>query len=476
MNSKKEYIVNTITLLIGKFSTQFVSFLLIPLYTRFLIASDYGFIDLIQTYITLFVPIFTLKLDSATFRFLIDCRKDGKEKERNEIVTNVLAVIFFLTILVLFGMFLLRRIIKINYYGIVCCNIFVLMISNILLQFLRGLGKNKSYSISTILMSLATLISNFVLIIVFKFNASSILISSTIANVIGIIYISTVLRLHQFVDAKLINKKKIKDLLFYSLPMIPNQLSWWIVNISDRTIITHFINTAANAVYTVSCKFSNIVNTIFAIFSTSWQETASLHINDKNSEEFLSDMMNSIFILFASFSIIMMAMIPFVFEIMVGENYRSGFNYIPILLLGNIFNILVSLLGGVYIALKMVKQVANTTIISAILNILINLLLIKKFGLYAASASTLLAYLIMAIYRYIDIKKYLKIKLNFKKILAFFIAFFISSGLYFANNLYANILNLLFVTAFCIILNKSFLITAFYKIENKFLNRQKRKN
>ena len=124
----------------------------------------------------------------------------------------------------------------------------------------------------------------------------------------------------------------------------------------------------------------------------------------------------------------------------------------------------------------MVKQVANTTIISAILNILINLLLIKKFGLYAASASTLLAYLIMAIYRYIDIKKYLKIKLNFKKILAFFIAFFISSGLYFANNLYANILNLLFVTAFCIILNKSFLITAFYKIENKFLNRQKRKN
>lgn len=476
MNSKKEYIVNTITLLIGKFSTQFVSFLLIPLYTRFLIASDYGFIDLIQTYITLFVPIFTLKLDSATFRFLIDCRKDDKKKERNEIVTNVLAIIFFLTIIVLFGMLLLRRIIKINYYGVVCCNIFVLMISNILLQFLRGLGKNKHYSISTILMSLATLISNFVLIIVFKFNASSILISSTIANVIGIIYISIVLRLHKFIDVKLINKKKIKDLLFYSLPMIPNQLSWWIVNISDRTIITHFINTAANAVYTVSCKFSNIVNTVFAIFSTSWQETASLHINDKNSEEFLSDMMNSIFILFASFSIIMMVMIPFVFDLMVGESYRVGFNYIPILLLGNIFNILVSLLGGIYIALKMVKQVANTTIISAILNILINLLLIKKFGLYAASVSTLIAYLIMAIYRYIDIKKYLKIKLNFKKILVFFIAFFISSVLYFVNNLYANILNLLFVTAFCIILNKSFLITVFYKVKNKFLKRERRRN
>ena len=474
MNSKKEYIVNTITLLIGKFSTQFVSFLLIPLYTRLLIASDYGFIDLVQTYITLFVPIFTLKLDSATFRFLIDCRKEDKKKERNEVITNVLTIIFFLSIIIFIGMLLLQNIIKIKYYVVVCCNIFILMISNILLQFLRGLGKNKHYSISTILMSLTTLISNFVLIIIFKFNASSILISSTIANILGILYISIVLKLHSFIDIKLINKKKIKDLLFYSLPMIPNQLSWWIVNISDRTIITHFINTAANAVYTVSCKFSNIVNTVFAIFSTSWQETASLHINDKNSEEFLSDMMNSIFILFASFSIIMMVMIPFVFDL--GESYRVGFNYIPILLLGNIFNILVSLLGGIYIALKMVKQVANTTIISAILNILINLLLIKKFGLYAASVSTLIAYLIMAIYRYIDIKKYLKIKLNFKKILVFFIAFFISSVLYFVNNLYANILNLLFVTTFCIILNKSFLITVFYKVKNKLLKRERRRN
>ena len=134
---------------------------------------------------------------------------------------------------------------------------------------------------------------------------------------------------------------------------------------------------------------------------------------------------------------------------------------------------MVSLLGGIYIALKMVKQVANTTIISAILNILINLLLIKKFGLYAASISTLIAYLIMAIYRYIDIKKYLKIKLNFKKISVFFIAFFISSDLYFVNNLWGNIFNLLFVIAFCIILNKSFLITAFYKVKNKFLNHEK---
>ena len=81
MSSEKEYVKNTVILLIGKFCTQFISLLLVPLYTHYLIAKDYGTIDLLQTYITLFVPILTLKLDSAIFRFLVDRRNVDKDKK-----------------------------------------------------------------------------------------------------------------------------------------------------------------------------------------------------------------------------------------------------------------------------------------------------------------------------------------------------------------------------------------------------------
>lgn len=90
MSRNKEFIKNTLMLFIGKFATQFTSFLLIPLFTHYLISEDYGWVDLLQTYITLFVPILTLRMDSAVFRFLIDIRNDEKEKTR--IITNVMFI------------------------------------------------------------------------------------------------------------------------------------------------------------------------------------------------------------------------------------------------------------------------------------------------------------------------------------------------------------------------------------------------
>ena len=76
MSRSKEFTKNTLLLFIGKFTTQFISFFLLPLYTRYLITYDYGYVDLIQTYISLFVPVLILRIDSAIFRFLIEKRND----------------------------------------------------------------------------------------------------------------------------------------------------------------------------------------------------------------------------------------------------------------------------------------------------------------------------------------------------------------------------------------------------------------
>ena len=86
MNRKNEFIKNTAILFIGKIATQFITFFLLPLYTNKLATKDYGTIDLIQTYISLLVPVLTLRLDSVVFRFLID-KRDNKD-EIQEVVSN----------------------------------------------------------------------------------------------------------------------------------------------------------------------------------------------------------------------------------------------------------------------------------------------------------------------------------------------------------------------------------------------------
>ncbi len=415
VNKSKEYIKNTFILFIGKFATQFTSFLLIPLFTRYLLKDDYGWTDLLQSYIFLLVPILTLRLDSAIFRFLIDNRKD--EKGKKKIISNIIFLLSIITFSSLLLCLVLIKLIHFKYIYSCLINIVILMISNVLIQVLRGLGKNKEYSVSSIITGITSIAVNTLLIIKYGYKANSIFIASSISNTIVIVYVVLTTKLYKYLSIKEINKNTIKEILNYSLPMIPNSLSWWIVSVSDRTIISIILGTALNGIYTVSCKFSNILNSIFGVFNMSWQETVSVHINDQDRNEFFSKMINRLFILFSSISLLIMLALPFVYNILIGKEYLESYKYIPILLYANSWYVLSSLLGGIYIGLKQTKKIANTTIASAIINIVINILLMNKIGLYAACISTLISYLAMSIYRYIDLKKYLNIKISLRNIM-----------------------------------------------------------
>ncbi len=452
MDKKKEYAKNTIILLIGKFCTQFMTFFLIPLYTHKLLTEDYGYVDLLQSYISLFIPIISLRMDTAVFRFLIDVRKD--EKGKKKIITGTILTLLIQLILFVFLYFIITSLFNLKYKIMFLLNCVACMISGILLQIVRGLGKNKQYSIACIISGLSTLVVNCILILKFNWGADSILLSAAIANILCAIYLIFDSKIFKYIGKKFIDKNKIKEMLIYALPMIPNSLSWWIVNISDKTLITIFMSATYNGIYSVSCKFSNILNTIFTIFNMSWQETASLHINDDDRDEFLSDMINKLLMLFTSISIGILAVLPIFYDILIGKDYIESYTFIPILLIANVFNIFNSLIGGIYVALKKSKEIANTTIISAIINFAINILFIKHIGLYAASISTLIAYLAMSIYRGIDVQKYAKVTLSIKKIIISLLAFTIVSVTYYINNILINWISLVSVVLYSYYINR----------------------
>ena len=469
-SKNKEYVKNTIILMFGKFATQFMSFLLIPLYTHYLDTSDYGSVDLIQTYLSLLIPLLILRLDSAIFRFLIDERKKDDDDNKKRIITNVFLVLFIILVIFLVIYVAIASIFSFKYVWLIFVNVIAIMFSNILLQISRGLGNNKDYSIACVITATGTLVINCVLILCFGYNAGSILIATSIANIFCSIYIFFKLGVYKYISLKKYDRKLLKEMLKYSIPMIPNALSWWIVNVSDRTIISYVWGTAFNGIYTISSKFSNMIGSIFSIFNMSWQESASLHINDDDRDTFFSEMISNILILFTCITAIMIALLPFLYNVVVGEKYSDSYVYIPILLIANLFHIFIQLLGGIYIAKKETKKVMMTTIISAFINIVINLMFIKKYCLYAASISTLIAYVSMAVFRFFDVKKYVNLKIYFDKLL-------ISIG-FLSLTVFAYYLKNSIVVAICLVItlflslyiNMDIIKLVLYKTKNKFFN------
>ena len=197
-----------------------------------------------------------------------------------------------------------------------------------------------------------------------------------------------------------------------------------------------------------------MVITVFNIFNLTWTESAALHVKDGDNETFFTKIFNSTLRLFISLSFGVIAFMPFVFKFLItGEGYASSYRQIPILMLSTIFNIMVSLLGSVYVALKKTGEVAKTSILSAVINVTVNVVLINRIGLYAASISTLVSYCAMAIYRLIDVQKYVKIKINLKMIAVSIAVGSVIVSIYYTRNTQLCILGTLLYVVFALFYN-----------------------
>ena len=106
------------------------------------------------------------------------------------------------------------------------------------------------------------------------------LISTLVAQLLTLFYLVFSSKAWEYISLNLIQLKVFKRVSTYSIPLVPNNLAWWIINASDRTIVAHFLGTAANGIYSIANKFPNVFINFYDILNLSWTETVSLHYGD----------------------------------------------------------------------------------------------------------------------------------------------------------------------------------------------------
>ena len=456
MNRTKKLAINTAVLTFGKICTQFVSFLLLPLYTAILEPRVYGIADLFNSYIYLIIPVVSLMLEQGLFRFLLDCRNDTNRQKT--LLSTVLCINLIEIVAYTIFYMAIQRYIQSQYKIFILIDVSLNILLNTFLQYVRGIGRNGTYSFISFLSATSIVVANVILLVVFRTGAWGLFVSTVIGRSVALVAIMLMVRIWGVYSPRMFSRAEAKTLLKYSIPFIPNQLSWWAVGVSDRTIVSWFLGIAANGLYSVANKFSSVYITFYNIFNLSWTESVSLHITDDDAEEYLEKMINSLFPIFYAVCIGIIAYMPLIFPFLIDKQYNAAYKQIPILMIAVLFQVIVGLYSVVYVALKESKEIAKTSFFAAIINIVVNILLIKFIGLYAASISTLVAYVTMAIYRYFHIKKYINIPLK-HKMLYLLIAIAVVMS-YYVNMLLTNILTAIFVTLYSIVSNKEFVTGA----------------
>ncbi len=464
MKRGKELIGNTIIIAIGNLSTKILSFLLLPLYTTILTTTEYGTFDFLTTIATFLVPVITLLMEESMFRFLIDCKND---EEKEEVITQamiycVMSALIYIVVIIFIGMF-----IDIPYMWLFVLHLISSIILSLRNAIARGLSEIKLFSLSNFLTGGIMLTLNYVFIAIFRIGVTGLLLSGIIAYIITSAYVFMKLKIHKYLSMKKLNLKKLKEMLKYSIPLVPNSISWGVINLSDRLIVTSAIDASANGIYSMSYKFPTIMDTIYGFFYTSWKESSAKTVNDKDSIEFYNKVYYTLKKFMWSITLGIIAIMPFIFNLLIKENFKEAYLYIPILMIAMYFNNMSGFYGGIFSAYKNTKIMGITTIIGAIINVVVNILLIEKMGLWAAAISTLTATFTVHFWRKVVIKKYILLKeenkIDFMNILM--LVFTIIA--YYSKSTTTRITLLILVTIYCIIMNIEIVKVVINALKNK---------
>jgi O-antigen/teichoic acid export membrane protein len=403
---------NTIIYAIGNFGSKVLSFGLLPIYSYYLTKEEFGYYDIVLTTIILLVPIITMQLSDGIFRWLIVAGKD-----KNLINTTITNGFLFVVLSIFFYLFL--GLITYHFsplkYSFL---LFILLISSVIYpviqQTVRGLQQTKLYALSGFLFSVVLLLSNVGAILFFKMNLEALFLASILANAAASLYLFFKIKFLRFVDLKTISYLKIKELLVYSVPLVPNSISWWLIMSANKYIVLYFIGTEALGVYGFANRFPGLLVMVNSIFILAWQESAILNFKDPDNERFFSKIFNLLVKIQFSFAIILILSSEIAIKNLVSVNFYEAWYYLPILYTGAAFSTLGGFYGSMYLGAKDTRGALVTAVVSGISSIVLAVILVKPFGLYGIAIANSLSFVVLFLHRYFHTKKYMNIQVSVK--------------------------------------------------------------
>ncbi len=410
MDKYKKLATNTIIFAIGTFSSKVLSFLLMPFVTRMLEQGSYGDADLIQQTANMLIPIVFLQINSACLRFALD--KDG---DKAEIFTIGLRTTFigFAVFLLFWHPVSLIRIKDFclgDYIGLIYAFVLVSGLRQLCQQFVRGMGKVKIFAVDGIVATATTLVFNLLFLGPLHWGVQGYILAIIASDAFSILFLFATCKLWKYIKLKGVRRTTAADMLRYSVPMMPTIILWWIINVSDRYMVTGFIGSAENGLYTAASKIPNFVIMFSSIFIDAWQLSAV----DEYDNEGRADFFTKVFRVYSggvfSVSAALILACQLLTRILVAPSYYTSWQYVPILIMATTISCHVNFLASVYMAEKKNIMAMVTAFSGAAANIVLNLLLIPGLGANGAAIATLAAFLTVFITRGLDTRRFVKIK------------------------------------------------------------------
>lgn len=420
--SIKKNISSYINYAFASLSSSIVNIILVPIYTAHISVEEYGILELIFTVSFLLNFIFTFGFKSS----ILNCfhrdydSDDDRRKLISSGVTFVGAVTIVIAVLLIYFSKPFSKLLLSNeqYSPLIILMLIWNAGQNLIVIFLtifRSLDNVRIYLSVSLLQASLIMVFNLLFLLKYKMGLYGILLGNSLAItsavILCIIYLRKELKLS-------ISFPHLLNLLKYGLPIIPASISAWILGLSDRILLSKLSSLAEVGLYSLGNKFALIVYAIAVTpFLTLWPTLMYKIARDDDADKKFTRIF-SLYCAVSMFFFILISVLAKEIVILFFKSvYIQAYTVVFLLTIGYFLN------GAHYIVISgmhLGKKIILYPLVSigaALLNILINFVLIPKFGMIGAAVSSVISYVILFYFTYLISQRVYHIKYNVIKIL-----------------------------------------------------------
>jgi O-antigen/teichoic acid export membrane protein len=383
-----------------------ISLVLAPFLTHNLSPSDYGILTILNAVLSLSVGVTQMGLSTAFFRaYNYDYTEDG---DRRNVVATTTTILFVISTLTAIGAIsaapLLANLLlgSSSLSGLIIITASILLVQNLTVPgfaWLRAENRAFFYSLLSISNLLISLLANIVLVGLLHLGVSGSLIATSGGYISVVICTVPIIIFRAGIK---IRADIARNLLSFGVPLILNYVSYWVLQLSDRYLLSRFSSFSETAKYAVVYSLGSAISVVvMSPFTLAWPTTMFAVAKRKDATQIFRLIFRwlSLFLLFAAFALSLVGalLLNWLFPV----TYHSGVFIIPIVALSLAFyGVYFIFMIGVNVQRKTWMAGIFTTV-AAIVNLIMNLFLIPQYGAMGAAISTLIAYIVLALIAYI---------------------------------------------------------------------------
>jgi O-antigen/teichoic acid export membrane protein len=445
---------------IGAVIEKTITFILLPLYTTRFSASDYGILGLLNITGTLIATVFTIGINYGLLRSYYDYRDERNRKGVISTAFFILLISGFVLLVIGFifsGKFSIVLFDTTNYrlhFIIIVITSFFNVINVIPFVVFRV----KKYSLRFIICQIIFLLIGIGLII-YLVNYREWGVMGALVGNLAMAFITCV-TLYIYIRKEIICKFvkiEFKNMLLMGIPLIPANISIFVVSAIDRYFLNYYSTTHEVGLYNLAYNFGNIITVLLATpISLIWPAMYLSVKEDKDAKEFYSRSL----VYFLGVSLFLFLGVALlakeIIQIVSNKEFWDAYLVLPILVLTYSFWSLRKIINVAIILKRKTEGSAYINIIGAGIAIGLNFLLVPRYGMLGAAYATFITYVIVILLMFLYNQKLMRLNYEWKRILKLLSAtgviFFIGYFIRFDNLILSIVFKIIIILLFPILL------------------------